>query len=244
MKVKARGKARASSKKRLKMTLASFWGKFATSYTTSPLRRHIALDILLTIRYITGMEQDTREVILITALELFSKQGFETVGVQEIADKAGLAKPSLYYYFKSKRGLLEAIVAERGAELCVVVKRAAEYRRDLVMNLTSLFNETMNFARRDTAFFRLAHSLFSSAPETASYAAGNPLRRELVSMLRDLFIQAATDHGNMKEREWVYAETFFGLLDTWAILLINGEVELDNQLRYRIIHNYLHGIFS
>lgn len=202
------------------------------------------LDVLLTIRYITGMEQDTRAVILNTALELFSKQGFETVGVQAIADKAGLAKPSLYYYFKSKRGLLEAIVIEHGAELRAVVKKAAEYRHDLVMNLTSLFNETMNFARHDTAFFRLAHSLFSSAPETASHAAGGQLRRELVSMLRGLFTEASADHGNMKGREWVYAETFFGLLDTWAILLINGEVEFDNQLRRRIIHNYMHGIFS
>ncbi|MDR1074160.1 MAG: TetR/AcrR family transcriptional regulator [Treponema sp.] len=190
------------------------------------------------------MEQDTRAIILITALELFSKQGFETVGVQEIADKAELAKPSLYYYFKSKRGLLEAIVVEHGAELCVVVKKAAEYRHDLVMNLTSLFNETMNFARRDTAFFRLTHSLFSSAPETAAYAAGTPLRRELVSILKGLFTQASADHGNMKGREWVYAETFFGLLDTWAILLINGEVELDDHLRRRIVHNYMHGIFS
>jgi TetR/AcrR family transcriptional regulator len=190
------------------------------------------------------MEQDTRAVILNTALELFSKQGFETVGVQAIADKAELAKPSLYYHFKSKRGLLEAIVAEHGAELRAVVKKAVEYRHDLAMNLTSLFNGTMNFARRDTAFFRLAHSLFSSAPETASYAAGNPLRRELVSMLRCLFTQASADHGNMKEREWVYAETFFGLLDTWAILLINGEVEFDDQLRRRIVHNYMHGIFS
>ncbi|MDR2783092.1 MAG: TetR/AcrR family transcriptional regulator [Treponema sp.] len=190
------------------------------------------------------MEQDTRTIILSAALELFSKQGFETVGVQTIADKAELAKPSLYYYFKSKQGLLEAIVAEHGAELCAVVKKAAEYRHELVMNLTSLFNETMNFARRDTAFFRLAHSLFSSTPESASYAVGSPLRRELVSILRRLFTQASADHGNMKEREWVYAETFFGLLDTWAVLMINGEVELENQLRYRIIHNYMHGIFS
>ncbi|MDR0557722.1 MAG: TetR/AcrR family transcriptional regulator [Treponema sp.] len=190
------------------------------------------------------MEQDTRGIILNTALELFSKRGFETVGVQEIADKAELAKPGLYYYFTSKRGLLEAIVVERSAELCAVVKKTAEYRHDLVMNLTSLFNETMDFAYRERAFYRLAHSLFSSAPETASYAAGSPLRRELVSILKALFTQASADHGNMKEREWVYAETFFGLLDTWAILLINGEVELNGQLRRRIVHNYMHGVFS
>jgi TetR/AcrR family transcriptional regulator len=178
------------------------------------------------------------------ALDLFSKRGFESVGVQEIADGALVTKPSLYYYFKSKQGLLEAIVAEHGADLRAVIQRAATYQHKLSQNLAELFRETVNFAHRDTAFFRLSQNLFSSAAETTGYAVGSPLRQELVFLLELLFSEAAADHGTMEGREYVYAETFWGIVEAWAMLSINGETKIDEQLQYRIIHNYMHGIFS
>ena len=50
---------------------------------------------------------DNRETILETALDLFYTRGYDAVGVQEIAERSGVTKPTLYYYFKSKYGLLE-----------------------------------------------------------------------------------------------------------------------------------------
>ena len=48
---------------------------------------------------------DNREKILNCALELFHARGYDAVGVQEIAETAGVTKPTLYYYFRNKRGL-------------------------------------------------------------------------------------------------------------------------------------------
>ena len=42
---------------------------------------------------------DNRELIVQSALELFYARGYDAVGVQEIVDKAGISKPTLYYYF-------------------------------------------------------------------------------------------------------------------------------------------------
>lgn len=56
---------------------------------------------------------DNRERILETALELFYSRGYDAVGVQEIAEKSGVTKPTLYYYFKSKYGLLEQLLETR-----------------------------------------------------------------------------------------------------------------------------------
>ena len=53
---------------------------------------------------------DNREILLETALSLFYEKGYDAVGVQEIVDQAGVTKPTLYYYFGSKRGLLEALL--------------------------------------------------------------------------------------------------------------------------------------
>ena len=49
---------------------------------------------------------DNRERILQCALELFYAKGYDAVGVQEIAQKAGITKPTLYYYLKNWSGHL------------------------------------------------------------------------------------------------------------------------------------------
>ncbi len=41
---------------------------------------------------------DNKEVLLQVALDLFHAKGYDAVGIQEIVDKAGVTKPTLYYY--------------------------------------------------------------------------------------------------------------------------------------------------
>jgi AcrR family transcriptional regulator len=54
---------------------------------------------------------DTRTRILDAALELFSQHGFEGATLQQIADRLGFTKAALYYHFKSKDELLEALLS-------------------------------------------------------------------------------------------------------------------------------------
>ena len=60
---------------------------------------------------------DNKEKILQCALELFYARGYDAVGVQEIAETAGVTKPTLYYYFGSKKGLLETLLETEYAVL-------------------------------------------------------------------------------------------------------------------------------
>ena len=45
---------------------------------------------------------DNKKLLLDAALDLFYAKGYDAVGVQEIVDRAGVTKPTLYYYFGSK----------------------------------------------------------------------------------------------------------------------------------------------
>jgi TetR/AcrR family transcriptional regulator len=186
----------------------------------------------------------TRSRILDAALSLFSQKSYEAAGVQEIADNAGIAKPALYYYFGNKQGLLGAIAAEYGSVFLDITRRTCAYRHDLVMNLRGLLRKTLAFSAEHPHFWRLMESLFSAAPETESYAAGKELRNDLVSCLIELFAAAAKDHGNMRGRQKIYGETFFALLQSCAILALNGEFKMDESLQFKIIHQFMHGIFS
>lgn len=53
---------------------------------------------------------NTKEQILLTALELFSRKGFDAVSVGDIAGKLGITKGALYRHYTSKQDIFEKIV--------------------------------------------------------------------------------------------------------------------------------------
>ena len=53
-----------------------------------------------------------RRSVMDTAAGLFAERGFGGTNLQDIAEAAGMSRPSLYYYFPSKEKLLEALVEE------------------------------------------------------------------------------------------------------------------------------------
>ena len=57
----------------------------------------------------TIQEQDSRTRILVAATQEFSEKGFDGARVNAIAQKAGVNKALIYYYFKSKEEILEEL---------------------------------------------------------------------------------------------------------------------------------------
>ena len=57
-------------------------------------------------------EQHTREKIINCALRIFAKEGFFKTTVDDIAQAAGLAKGTLYLYFKDKASLYVSVIEE------------------------------------------------------------------------------------------------------------------------------------
>lgn len=53
---------------------------------------------------------DTKEKILMTALHLFARDGYEAVSVSMIAGELGITKGALYKHYKNKRDIFDHIV--------------------------------------------------------------------------------------------------------------------------------------
>jgi len=53
---------------------------------------------------------DTKENIMLTALRLFARDGYEAVSVSAIAGELGLTKGALYKHYKNKRDIFDTIV--------------------------------------------------------------------------------------------------------------------------------------
>lgn len=62
-------------------------------------------------------ESNTRERILISAKKIFAEKGFEAASMSKIAKVARLDKSSLYYFFKDKEDLFDAVTHRTWQEL-------------------------------------------------------------------------------------------------------------------------------
>ena len=187
---------------------------------------------------------DNRSAILANALQLFAARGYDAVGVQEIAEAAGITKPTLYHYFGSKRGLLDALLEKDFAPLTQAVQEAAEYHNDLPLTLEKVMRAYFDFAKSHRAFYRMQLSLWFTPQQGEAFQAVAPWNEKNYRALEQMFLQAAKQHGNMKGRQRAYATTLLGVINTYIGMALNDYVELDAPLVYQAAHQFMHGIFS
>lgn len=115
---------------------------------------------------------DTRARILDAALDVFSEHGFEGSSLQQIADRLDLTKAALYYYFRSKDELLEALIepaitgVEEILETCSAAPDTPARRREFMKEYLDYFlrqRRLVAYISRDLA--TLAHPAISSGNE-------------------------------------------------------------------------------
>ena len=189
------------------------------------------------------MEQDsTKQTILQTAERLFAYKGYDAVGVQEIVTAAGITKPTLYYYFRSKRGLLEALVSTKGQKLTDTIAQAATYNGDFFNSLSCTLKAFIQFALENPDFFRLHCTLLKAPKESEPFCIYKPVQEQLSKIILNLFIEATTIFGNMKGKEELYSTLFHNNATSIAMSSVaNGTAEPDDKTIYIITHSFIYG---
>ncbi|MCE1188653.1 MAG: TetR/AcrR family transcriptional regulator [Ignavibacteria bacterium] len=187
---------------------------------------------------------DNKTHILNCALTLFANKGYDAVGVQEIVDTAGITKPTLYHYFGSKRGLLDALVARESTSLFTAIGSSAVYNGNILMCLRGVASGYFKFALNNKEYYRLQLAMWFSGKNSETLEAIFPSLEQQHRMLEEIFIKASIDHGNMKGRHKLYSATFLGTINTYIGLALNSDLVLDDQLIYKAVHQFMHGIFS
>lgn len=76
-----------------------------------------------------GRRAATRQKLFQAAVTLIAEQGFSATTVDEIAERAGVAKGTVYYNFTSKNELFEALLRHGVELLTAALREAAEDRR-------------------------------------------------------------------------------------------------------------------
>ncbi len=187
---------------------------------------------------------DSRAALLRTALMMFSSRGYDAVGVQEIATATGVTKPTLYHFFGSKGGLLEALFQESAVKLDAEVDSACRYAGDLPRTLDQIAAAYISFSTAEPLAYRLELALYFSPRDNPArtVAVQHFARRQ--ALIENVFLEAVRDHGNLRGKQRRYAFSFVAALNSYIVLQLDGEITITDRLRRDIVHQFSHGIYS
>jgi AcrR family transcriptional regulator len=89
--------------------------------------------------------KDTEKQILNAAKEIFLQKGFDGARMQDIADKAGINKAMLHYYFRSKDRLFESVFRELTSNIFPKLFQSLMSEMPFEEKLKSIVNNYMDF---------------------------------------------------------------------------------------------------
>ncbi|MCR8978217.1 TetR/AcrR family transcriptional regulator [Brevibacillus laterosporus] len=157
----------------------------------------------------------SREQIVKVARELFATQGYRAVSMRSIAQKLGYSHGSLYYHFKEKAELFNAIVQEDYRTLQEQMKKSinqTDTERQPQHKLESLMETFIHFGLSNPHHYEMMFC--SNEPETQQYA--RPEQGSCYETFASLVREAAGDTlqkiGSMYTIPWVIFLSLHGFV--------------------------------
>lgn len=144
---------------------------------------------------------ETAEAILGAADELFGERGLDAVSVRDVAERAGVNKPLVFYYFASKERLFEAVLARYYEAHQAALEGAFSSEAPLSERLHALVDAYFDFIGGHQRYPKLVQALVVGSPDFHPF-----IQRNLEPMLR--FIERALE-GLAPEAGHLAARHFF-----------------------------------
>jgi len=177
------------------------------------------------------------------ALELFSEKGYEAASVREICERAGITRPTLYYFFKSKEGIYRALIEDAAAEFHGQIAQGLEAARPLEVQYKRVARILFRDARARARFWRFMFSLVWATPRMpvvdevfhASYC-------HALQLLGSAMEAAVAGKEIAPGRTDVRLLVFMGSLgEALSGFLITGSPELSDELADSLVDAIIHG---
>jgi len=97
----------------------------------------------------------TRKRILLAAEEVFSENGFHKTLVEDISNKAGLGKGTIYRYFKHKKDLFQSLIFESFDELKEILEKTKRMDGELTEKMKAGIKSYLEFFKEHKKLFAI-----------------------------------------------------------------------------------------
>ncbi|MDB4947966.1 MAG: transcriptional regulator, TetR family [Gemmatimonadetes bacterium] len=142
----------------------------------------------------TARGEQTRALIVSTAIELFRERGYEETTMRAVAERAGVALGSAYYYFRSKDELVQTFYARTHEEHLAASAEVLRREPTLRGRLAGVMRTKLETIE---PYHQFAGVLFRSAADPASplnpfSEPSRPVREQAVELFAEV-VRGATD---------------------------------------------------
>jgi AcrR family transcriptional regulator len=155
---------------------------------------------------------ETRRQILRAALKHFANGGYAATSVQQIVGAAKVSKPALYYHFRDKAALFEALVNEAHDGRFRVVQEAVTRAKDLPGQLREVLVALFDYFSRNRELTRIAFSTAYAAPGELPPGLNHLQKCKRSLEFIHALIKRAQAAGELSDRfdSWELAYGFYG----------------------------------
>jgi AcrR family transcriptional regulator len=193
---------------------------------------------------IHALNTATRGEILHAALRRFAHNGYAAASVQQIVDEAKVSKPALYYYFRDKAGLFQALVDEAHDERLRLMQAAAARGKDLKSRLVEILTASFDYLQENRELMRIAFATAFAAPgempDGLRYSDKCERNFEFIHGLMKKALAAGELNKRFEGRELAYG--FYGQLNAYMVSqLLMPDCRLDRNTARRIVELFLAG---
>jgi AcrR family transcriptional regulator len=180
--------------------------------------------------------------IIGAAVELFARKGFANTSVREIAEAAGVAKPTLYYYFGSKHGLGLAVLKRAGQLLMDEIAWETKAATDPVGKIVGFINAHFTVCRENEALARFVYSLSFAPPESPPGLDVIKVHEEALDVLTRTIDEAVEK--NVVKPEWRESATMavMGIINIHLMHFLVQGMAVDRSHVVRSVKGMLEGV--
>ena len=143
-------------------------------------------------------ENNAKERLLEAGTALFSERGYAGTFVREIVARAGVTKPVLYYYFKSKEGLFFTILDEAAEQQGVVLAEALKAPGTALDRLIYLYRRIYEGLMENQNLFKMIHNLVFGPRQGAPDYDLEQYHRRMIDAIKAIYM-AGLARGEVKE---------------------------------------------
>lgn len=167
-----------------------------------------------------GVQGGTKKRIIHVATELFAQRGYDACSVAEIANRSGVSKPVLYYYFGSKEGLFRSILREAGELQERMIHKVMSSGKGPLEKIKDLLKEVYLEVVKEPYLFLFLHRVFFFPPSIVGEEDIEPFYYRMVSSLEQL-VHEGISAGQMEDLETKDVALLF-----MALLSLSVDVDL------------------
>jgi len=105
----------------------------------------------------TIVKKDRTKLIVSTSQKLFAKNGLSNTTMEDIATEADMGTASIYYYFKSKEEIFEAVIEKEGRSLQTTLIAAVSIATGPQEKIKTFFTTRMVEIKKLSNYYRVLH---------------------------------------------------------------------------------------